>query len=137
MRWHAQANCPEDQAEHVREICLPVLLTHGARTPWATVFLHGFTNCPEQFRELGRRFFELGHNVYIPRMPFHGLASPLANHLAPVSGAMLVAYGEQALDLAHGLGERVMVVGFPGGATVAAWLAQNRLTWIVPSSWQL
>ena len=75
----AEANNQQDQAEQVREICLPTLMTHGAPTEWALVFLHGFTNCPEQFR-----------------------------------------------GLAHGLGERVMVVGFSGGATVAAWLAQNR-----------
>jgi pimeloyl-ACP methyl ester carboxylesterase len=122
----AQASCSQDQEEHVRQVCLPALMTHGAPTDWALVFLHGFTNCPEQFRELGRRLFELGHNVYIPRQPYHGLAAPLENHLSPVKAEILVAYGEQALDLAHGLGQRVMVVGFSGGGTVAAWLAQNR-----------
>ena len=121
-----ESNYQQDQAELVREICLPTLMTHGAPTAWALVFLHGFTNCPEQFCQLGRHFFDLGYNIYIPRQPFHGLPRPLSNHLAPVTAERLVAYGEQALELAHGLGERVMVVGFSGGGTVAAWLAQNR-----------
>jgi carboxylesterase len=76
-----ESSYQQDQAEDVRDICLPTLMTHGAPTPWALVFLHGFTNCPEQFCQLGRRFFDLGHNIYVPRQPFHGLP-PLSNHLA-------------------------------------------------------
>ena len=54
--------------------CRTRLMTHGARTARAVVLLHGLTNCPEQFRALGERLYERGANVYIPRLPEHGLA---------------------------------------------------------------
>jgi pimeloyl-ACP methyl ester carboxylesterase len=116
----------QDETGDVRQICLPRLLEHGAPTDWAAVLLHGLTNCPEQFQEFGRRLFELGFNVYIPRQPYHGLADRAGNNLAPLTAAGLAAFGEQALDIGHGLGRQVLVTGLSGGGTIAAWLAQNR-----------
>src|SRR5918992_3381886 len=46
-----------------------VLLTHGQRTPRAYVLLHGFTNSPSQFVDVGERLFATGDNVYVPRLP--------------------------------------------------------------------
>lgn len=115
-----------DRENGVREICLSRAMTHGAPTEWAVVILHGFSNCPEQFQELGRRLFDLGFNVYMPRQPYHGLSNRVGNHLARLSAEKLAAYGDQAVDIARGLGRRVLVAGISGGGTVAAWLAQNR-----------
>lgn len=115
-----------DLSGGVREICLPRLLTHGAPTPWAVVILHGYSTCPEQFQQLAERLFELGHNVYIPRQPYHGMEDRLGNHLHPLTAEELAAYGDQALDVGRGLGQKVLVLGLSGGGTVAAWLAQNR-----------
>ena len=115
-----------DQAGEVRQICLPRVLDHGASTAWAVVILHGFSNCPEQFQEFGRRLFDLGFNVYIPRQPYHGLANRTGKNLAPLTSAGLAAFGDQALDIGRGLGRRVLVTGLSGGGTLAAWLAQNR-----------
>ncbi|HEU4333668.1 MAG TPA: hypothetical protein VFT32_04175, partial [Candidatus Eisenbacteria bacterium] len=54
--------------------CLPRLLTHGGKTERAVVLLHGFTNCPKQFDSLAAILYARGFNVYLPRMPRHGLA---------------------------------------------------------------
>jgi carboxylesterase len=121
-----EANRQQDLVDDVREICLPKVMMHGASTEWAVVILHGFSNCPQQFQEFGSRLFDLGFNVYIPRLPYHGLADRLANNLAPLSAEKLAAFGDQAVDIARGLGRRLLVTGISGGGTVAAWLAQNR-----------
>src|SRR5256885_12187431 len=57
---------------NVNPLCHTRLYTHGRRVENALVLLHGFTNCPQQFDALGRRFFEQGWNVVIPRYPRHG-----------------------------------------------------------------
>ena len=49
------------------------LIDHGARAEHAIAFYHGFTNCPQQFIALGQRFFDAGYNVYVPRLPGHGM----------------------------------------------------------------
>lgn len=121
-----EADRQRDQAGGVREICLPRLLTHGAPTAWSVVILHGYSTCPEQFQELGGRLFALGYNVYIPRQPYHGMQDRLGNHLKPLTAEALATYGDQALDIGRGLGQKVLVLGLSGGGTVAAWLAQNR-----------
>ena len=50
----------DTEGPELNPVCLSILLTHGKRTKRAVVFFHGLTNCPEQFRELGRTFYELG-----------------------------------------------------------------------------
>jgi len=39
------------------------------------VLIHGTTNSPRQWEELGGALHALGHNVLILRMPHHGLES--------------------------------------------------------------
>jgi carboxylesterase len=106
--------------------CLPRLLTHGGRTERAVVLLHGFTNCPKQFDSLAALLYSRGFNVYLPRMPRHGLADRMTTALAGLTAEDLVGAAESALDLAHGLGERVTVVGLSSTAVAAAWLAAHR-----------
>ena len=49
------------------EAALPRLYDHGKRVRNAVVFFHGFTNCPQQFDELARQFYDRGCNVFVPR----------------------------------------------------------------------
>jgi carboxylesterase len=86
---------------------------------------HGFTSCPEQFRELGQQLFDLGYNVYIPLLPHHGHADRDRDALLNTTAEELAAFAEESIDIAHGLGERTVVGGLSGGGTVAAWAAQN------------
>ncbi len=106
--------------------CETRLYTHGKKTGRAVVLFHGFTNCPKQFDLLGRQFAKLGYNVLIPRMPRHGLADRMTGSLAGMTAQELVLAGEQAVDMAHGLGDRVSVVGLSTTGVLVAWLAQNR-----------
>jgi len=102
------------------------LLVHGEGTPLAYVLVHGTTNSPLQWLELGETLHKQGHNVLILRMPYHGLESHRVNELKRLTAQDLRAYGDQAVDIAAGLGEQIVVVGISGGGAVTSWLAQNR-----------
>jgi pimeloyl-ACP methyl ester carboxylesterase len=106
--------------------CRPRLLGHGERTGRAVVLLHGFTNCPKQFDSLATLFYARGMNVYQPRVPRHGLANRMTTALASLTAEELTRSAEDALDVAHGLGERVTIVGLSSTAVAAAWLAVHR-----------
>jgi alpha-beta hydrolase superfamily lysophospholipase len=116
----------EAKAGPLLDVCRSKLLTHGQATEHVLVLFHGYTNCPEQFRQLGERFHELGYNVFIPRLPYHGYADRLTGDIARLTAEDLVAYGDRAVDIARGLARRVTVMGLSAGGVVAAWLAQNR-----------
>jgi carboxylesterase len=108
------------------EVCRSQLLIHGQPTEHVIVLLHGYTNCPAQFAQLGERFHQLGYNVFVPRLPYHGYADRMTADIAKLSAEDMVAYGDQAVDIARGLGRHITVVGFSAGGVVAAWLAQVR-----------
>lgn len=115
-----------DDGAPVRAECRTRFLGHGRRTARCFVLLHGFTNCPRQFERLAELLYEDGANVLLPRMPRHGIASPGKTVLADLTAAELVANVEEALDIAHGLGDRISVVGLSTSAVVAAWSAEHR-----------
>lgn len=106
--------------------CLPVLLTHGYRTGRVIVLLHGLTACPYQYVKLGELFYERGYNVYIPRLPRHGLSDRTGNVLSDLTAEELLASIDPALDLASGLGDRVSVAGFSMGGDMTAVAGQLR-----------
>ena len=106
--------------------CRTRLLTHGTRAARAVVLLHGLTNCPEQFRELGERLHERGANVYIPRLPEHGLADRMTTALARLDARAMCDATDEAVDIGCGLGDSVIVVGLCIGGSMAAWTAQDR-----------
>lgn len=110
----------------VRADCFPRLLTHGHKAERAVVLIHGFTNCPKQFDSLAVLLYERGYNLYLPRVPRHGKSDRMTTALAELTAEELSACAESALDLAHGLGERVTVVGLSSAAVATAWLAARR-----------
>ncbi len=110
----------------VRKEGRTILFTHRKKTEWVVILLHGYTNCPQQFKELGRRIFERGCNVFIPRMPHHGLRDPLTKDHARLTAATLTAYTDEVIDLAEGLGNKTGVVGISAGGTMAGWVALSR-----------
>jgi pimeloyl-ACP methyl ester carboxylesterase len=106
--------------------CHSTLLTHGRKTALVVVFFHGLTNCPAQADELASQLFDLGYNVYIPRLPGHGEADPLTLALVDMTAEDLVNNAQTSVDMAQGLGDEVVVIGLSAGGTVATWLAQSR-----------
>jgi esterase/lipase len=106
--------------------CHSILLEHGQRTGRVYLFFHGITNCPMQFMALGQRLYETGANVYIPRLPHHGLGDRMTTDLAELQAQELADFADRELDLAVGLGDTVVVSGLSLGAVLAAYLAQER-----------
>jgi pimeloyl-ACP methyl ester carboxylesterase len=90
------------------------------------VLLHGFTNCPKQFDSLARAFARRGYSVVVPLLPRHGMADRMTTELSRLNGEDLVTAGEEAVDVAHGLGRPVVVVGLSSSAVLAGWLAEHR-----------
>ena len=111
-------------------VCNPaihsLLLTHGRPTRRVYVFIHGTTNSPRQFEELGRLLHARGHTVYVPLMPRHGRRSMRLAELRGLRAEELRDYADAAVDLAAGLGEEIVAVGISGGAAVVGWMGQNR-----------
>src|SRR6266498_2765063 len=116
----------EDNRDLVRDVCITKLYDHGTQAEHVIILLHGFTNCPEQFNELGRQYYESGYNVFIPRMPYHGLSDRLTGELVNLTAENLAAFGDQVIDVGHGIGKKITVMGISGSGTLVAWLAQNR-----------
>jgi carboxylesterase len=116
----------EDNQDLTRDVCITKLYDHGKQTEHVIILIHGFTNCPEQFDELGKQHFEAGNNVFIPRTPYHGLSDRLTDALVNLTAENLAAFGDKVIDIAHGLGKKFTVMGISGSGTLVAWLAQNR-----------
>jgi carboxylesterase len=116
------------------DVCRSKLMTHGQPTEHVMVFMHGYTNCPEQFGKFGERFYEMGYNVLIPCMRYHGYEDQLTEDILKLTAEDLATYGDTAVDIARGLGDKITVMGLSAGGTVSAWLAQNRadVTYAVP-----
>ena len=131
---HSYNEAMERWAEtQAREVALPlhdggrsVVLTHGHETERVFVLLHGLTNAPRQFRELGEKLFATGANVVIPRLAHHGLSDRMTDAHAALTAQDLIHYAQNGVDLAQGLGKKVTVVGLSVSGISAAWLAQNR-----------
>jgi carboxylesterase len=107
-------------------LCRTMLLTHGQKTARAIAFVHGYTNCPNQFLNLGQQFYDLGYNVLLVPMPHQGLADVMTSDLSKLTAEEMAAYADQLVDISHGLGERVTLVGLSQGGVVAGWAAQSR-----------
>ena len=100
------------------------LLSHGNKTAAAVLWFHGHPSAPQQFIPLGQKCFDLGMNVYIPRAPHHGINDRLTEETRKLTEDELKHGPEESLQLARGLGEKVIVGGLSMGGAVTAWLAQ-------------
>ena len=106
--------------------CATQLQTHGQKTDTVIVFLHGFTSCPAQFAELGQEYYNRGYNVYIPRTPRHGFDNRRGEPLKGLTAEEMAAFANETADIAHGLGERVIISGISGGGAMTTYLSQER-----------
>ena len=111
------------------EKCGSKFLLHSTPTEKICLFFHGFTASPEQFSQIGEAFFKAGYNVLIPLLPGHGMAGNWDKDNPPPLPETKEAYqqfGIKWLQIAQGLGEKVILGGLSGGSTLAAWLAIER-----------
>jgi len=103
-----------------------ILMSHGKKMGHVIVFFHGFTKSPRQFEELGRQFYRLGYNVYIPRIPYHGFKEPVSTDLERLTAEDLAVMSDEAIDIAQGLGVHITVAGISMGGVMTGWVAQSR-----------
>ena len=86
------------EAAGYNPLCATQLLTHGHKTARAIAFIHGYTNCSNQFLELGKQFYDLGYNVLLVPLPHQGLADVMTTDLSKLTAEELVHVG---LNKAH------------------------------------
>ncbi len=98
----------------------------GARTPVALVIFHGYTNTPDGFRLVAKAYQAQGYNVWVPRMPHHGLANKMTDEFSRLTAEELRGFADEAINIAAGLGDKVWVMGLSGGGALATWAATER-----------
>lgn len=92
------------------------------RTPYAVVYLHGFSASQEEGDPVHTRFAKtFGCNLYLPRLAEHGVDT--TEPLAALTADKLWESAKEALAVAEQLGEKVIVMGTSTGGTLALQLA--------------
>ena len=115
-----------EEPQGMNPLCKAQLMTHGKKAYRAIILVHGYTSDPQEFRELGQRFYDLGYNVLIAPLPHHGLADRMSVEHSKLMAEELAAYADRTVDIAQGLGEQVVMMGISAGGVTTAWAAQNR-----------
>ena len=103
-----------------------ILLAGRAPTARAIVLLHGLTDSPRQFEAFAYLLHADGNNVYVPRLPQHGLRGGDVGSLSALTAAQLRGVADSVVNEARGLGDSVVIVGLSMGGTIGAWIAQQR-----------
>lgn len=124
----ARINSIED-----REQGLPLLerahsyaMLTGEATETVVVLFHGYTNTPDEFRLIAQGYRDQGFNVWVPRLPHHGLADKFTDEFSELTAEALRDFADDQLDIAAGLGEKVLVMGLSGGGALALWAGLER-----------
>jgi len=119
----AESLAPEPE---IATVCVNTAFLHGRKTRKSFLLLHGLSNCPAQFVELGRQLHARGHNVYIPRLPGHGFKNRLTPEYGGLDLRQLAGWLADSLEIARGLGDEVTVVGLSVNGATAAWAGEER-----------
>lgn len=99
------------------QIADQLLKLMAKKTTKAVLMIHGISACPQQFADLGDTFFKAGYNVYIPRVPSHGLTDNKRH--GEITIPAMAQFMNSSTSIVSGLGEEAGVVGLSGGANMA------------------
>jgi carboxylesterase len=116
----------QDEGDAVHPLCHTSVVTSGAKTENVAVIFHGLGTCPQQFAAVSDALHTDGWTVLLVRLPYHGMADRLSEAPAAMKAEAVLREAGHWIDMAQALGDRVTVVGFSGGGTVAAYLANVR-----------
>lgn len=109
----------------IREGCHPRLLEHRRAVEKAIVLVHGLSDSPYFMSFIGDYFHnELGYNVYMPLLHFHGLKEPRG-----MEGVELEEWQRNvrfALDCAEAKAETVSIGGLSTGGALSFYMAHAR-----------
>jgi len=98
-----------------------VFVGDSVRTPYAVVYLHGFSATRQETAPLSEAVAQaLGANLYETRLTGHGLPG---DSLRRVSARDWLDDAVEALAIGRTLGDSVIVIGTSTGGTLGAWLA--------------
>jgi carboxylesterase len=114
----------EKKESGIRPECRSHALLHGDVMAKAVLLLHGYTDCPAQFTDLAKLYYQRGYNVFVPLAPRHGTVDPLAH--AHLAAQELVDYATTSMDMVAALGKEAGTVGVSGGGVLATYLATTR-----------
>jgi len=95
-----------------------------AKTPYAIVYLHGFSASQEEGNPVHRNIAgQFGCNMYLARLSEHGIDTidPLIN----MTATSLWESAKEAYAIGKQLGDKVILMGTSTGGTVALELASN------------
>lgn len=96
----------------------------ATRTPWAVVYLHGFSASRLETAPLAETVAsQLGANVFYSRLTGHGRADGKAMGEATAQDWMADAL--EAVTIGQTLGERVLLISCSTGSTLATWLGTS------------
>ena len=94
------------------------------KTPYAIVYLHGFSGSTADGAPVHKQVAEaLGANIYLPRLYDHGLATE--EGLLNYTGEKSLDSAREALAVGKILGEKVILMGTSTGCTLALALAAH------------
>ncbi len=113
-------------SEDIPSVSQTIFMTQGGRTDWVVVWFHGYTSSPFQFKQLGEICHQLGANVLIPRVPYHGQLDPYTNETRHLTARKMRQCVNEAIDIATGLGEKISIGGLSMGGVMTIWAAQFR-----------
>lgn len=103
-----------------------IALLTGSQTTTSVVIFHGYTSVPRQFRLVAEGYRAQGMNVWVPRLPYHGQTDRMTDDFSKITAEGLRDFADHNIDIAAGLGEHVIVIGFSGGGSMAAWAGVER-----------
>lgn len=94
------------------------------KTPWAIVYLHGFTASQEEGDPVHEAFAKkYGCNLYLSRLAEHGLDT--TENMINLTADNYYRSAVEALSIGRQLGEKVMLMATSTGGTLALKLAQQ------------
>ncbi len=116
------ASDPDNIADYGHSI----LMTHGQKCEKAAVLYHGYTNCPRQYEDFAKILFDKGYNVYVPRVSYSGVDDLYTKEIGKLTVGDIKDVCDTSIDIAHGLGDKVVVIGLSMGGVMSAYNAQFR-----------
>lgn len=95
------------------------------KTKYAVVFLHGFSACPFEGNPIVQDFAkEFGCNLYLHRLPQHGLDD--AESFVDLTPKEWIESAKEAINIGANLGEKVIIMSSSTGGTLSTYLtAEN------------
>lgn len=98
--------------------------TKKEQTEYAVIYLHGYTASQGEGDPVHRNFAKkFGCNLYLSRLPGHGLKDPDA--MLDFTADHLWESGKEAYSIAKKLGKKVIIIGTSTGGTLALKLAST------------